>query len=1072
MRPTSLLLLGPVLALACRAAPPTETPAGVSDATPGHFVGEIAGEWPADPDTADSDDTADSGADLDTGADTADSGGGSSSSDTDSGSDPSGGGGGSDTDTDTDPNSSDDDPDADPDPDPDPDPTTDPTDPCYADVAGDGWGGAATACDEAGAVTEAGDCDDDVDWVYPDAEEWCDGIDTNCDDDLDAGALDAFPWYADADADTYGDASTGVVACTAPAGWVPDLSDCDDTSATISPGAVDTCNGVDDDCDHVVDNECDTGEAPDTGEADTGDEGGGSDTGEDEEVDPECAKAWYPDVDADGWGDSAAGVVGCRPSVDWTDRDGDCDDLDPDIFPGADETCNGLDDDCDGTEDEEAVDAGAWFGDADGDGFGEGATFERTCDTPAGYVLEPGDCDDTDAAVHPWATEVCDGIDNDCDEGADEVSAVDTLTWYLDVDGDGVGGDLTRAACTQPAGALATDGDCDDGDATIFPGAAEVCNDLDDDCDGAVDDDTAVDASWYYADVDGDGYGDAASTLWSCSTPLGYVDNGEDCDDADNGVTPGRRELCDGVDNNCDGAIDESGASGEVTWYRDGDADGAGDSTSHLEACDAPSGYVDDYRDCDDTEPDAYPDHVEVCGDGIDNDCDGVSALCGPWGVREIVDADASFYPEAVGDDAGRSVAFVGDVDADGLDDLAVGGTGHDGGGSDAGVVWLLGGGQSGEVALGAAMARLMGETGADHVGWAIAAAGDLDSDGHADLVLGADTESTGGVDAGAVYIVSGPLFGDVDLHAQRTFLVAENPGDRAGYAVDGGEDADGDGVPDVVVGAPYEDSGGSRAGAVYVVSGGLTGSDDLSAADGMRYGEAASDRAGTAASFWGDADGDGIADLLVGAWSESTGGSRAGAAYLVLGPVSGVASLSSADEKWLGESAGDRAGLAVAAGGDVDGDGLDDALVGAPYGSRAYVLGAGSLGGTTLASAVATLEQETTNTRLGGALAGRGDVDGDGYGDVAVGAWGEATNGSDAGAVYVLRGPLSGAVSMASAEGKLLGESTRDLLGTSVSIAGDADADGLSDILVGSPGDATVGTSAGAAWLFYGTEP
>ncbi|MFZ5478125.1 MAG: putative metal-binding motif-containing protein [Myxococcota bacterium] len=154
----------------------------------------------------------------------------------------------------------------------------------------------------------------------------------------------------------------------------------------------------------------------------------------------------------------------------------DCDDGDPDAFPGAEEVCDGDDDDCDGEIDEE-VSATDWI-DADGDGFG-GEAFS-TCDDPV--IAEGGDCDDDDAAVHPDAEEACDGVDQDCDGEIDEdVGAVS----YPDEDGDGYGAGQPSETCEGVRNGL----DCDDGDAAINPEADDLCDRVDDDCDGRVDDD-------------------------------------------------------------------------------------------------------------------------------------------------------------------------------------------------------------------------------------------------------------------------------------------------------------------------------------------------------------------------------------------------------------------------------------------------------------------------------------------------------------------------------------------------------------------------------------------------------
>lgn len=176
-----------------------------------------------------------------------------------------------------------------------------------------------------------------------------------------------------------------------------------------------------------------------------------------------------------------------------------------------------------------------WYPDLDGDGVGADAPVEL-CGAADGYVEELGDCDDTDAAVYPGATELCNGVDDDCTGVADD--GLPLGTWYSDTDGDGFGGASTES-CAQPAGTIEQGGDCDDSVATIFPGAVELCNSLDDDCDGTTDEE-AADAPLWYIDADADGWGADDPSVYACSQPAGYVAINGDCDDADGS----RAESC------------------------------------------------------------------------------------------------------------------------------------------------------------------------------------------------------------------------------------------------------------------------------------------------------------------------------------------------------------------------------------------------------------------------------------------------------------------------------------------------------------------------------------------------
>jgi hypothetical protein len=182
-----------------------------------------------------------------------------------------------------------------------------------------------------------------------------------------------------------------------------------------------------------------------------------------------------------------------------------------------------------------------------------------------GFTVEDGDCDDGDPSVYPGATEYCNSVDDDCDGQIDEDDAIDAPTWYTDGDGDSYGDDETGViSCDPLPGTVAQGEDCDDTLGSVNPGADELCNEVDDDCDGEVDEDDAVDASTWYVDEDGDGYGTDETAAPSCSAPSGTVIVGGDCADDDPTVHPEQDDSCDGVDNDCDGELDEDVAE---DWF-------------------------------------------------------------------------------------------------------------------------------------------------------------------------------------------------------------------------------------------------------------------------------------------------------------------------------------------------------------------------------------------------------------------------------------------------------------------------------------------------------------------------
>ncbi len=239
------------------------------------------------------------------------------------------------------------------------------------------------------------------------------------------------------------------------------------------------------------------------------------------------------------------------------------------------------------------------------------------------------DCAPTNPNVSHLSKEVCNGVDDDCSGTIDDTYATGVVTWYADVDLDGVGDDTVFVvACTAPTGFINKGGDCDDGDKLVNPSAVETCRPGDDDCDGFADDTdpegAPSDTTDWYADRDSDGYGDAEDAFAACIQPDGYTDQSAatDCDDQDSNVNPSALEECEnGVDDNCDGKIDETVVN---DWWPDADADGYGDaSITPVSDCASPgAGFVTNGDDCDDGNEDVSPRREELLGNGIDDDCD------------------------------------------------------------------------------------------------------------------------------------------------------------------------------------------------------------------------------------------------------------------------------------------------------------------------------------------------------------------------------------------------------------------------------------------------------------------
>jgi hypothetical protein len=465
------------------------------------------------------------------------------------------------------------------------------------------------------------ECDDASKDVFPGANESCNGADDDCDGTVDEDATDATKWYADADADTHGDPEASLTSCaTTLPGYATADDDCDDGDSAIHPGAAETCDGIDQDCD--------------------GDESTATD-----------AETFYVDADLDGYGDAlGATKQGCTEPVGYARFIGDCNDADAAFNPGALET------DC---------------GDAN----------DYNCDGNVGQVDNDGDeffacqeCDDTDPAINPSAAEACNLVDDDCDGKVDEGAAVGATPWYEDVDADGYGNPASQqTTCVRPAGWLADATDCDDAAAAVHPGAAETCaSPLDDDCDGTIDESDAYDASTFYADADADTFGNVLITKVACKAPIGFVAAGTDCNDSAASVNPGATEQCDpaNTDEDCDKLADnnDSSAVGTAKFYADADADTYGDKAASKTACDAPTNYVGNDQDCNDGDAKYNPGATELCTDTLDYNCDGAVGAKDADGDTHIAceecdDGDAKVYPGAP-EVAGDKI----DQDCDGVD--------------------------------------------------------------------------------------------------------------------------------------------------------------------------------------------------------------------------------------------------------------------------------------------------------------------------------------------------------------------------------------------------------------------
>lgn len=582
--------------------------------------------------------------------------------------------------------------------------------------------------------------------------------------------------------------------------------------------------------------------------------------------------------------------------------------------------------------------------DEDGDGYGTEALSACPDAHPARYsATEGGDCDDSSAQINPAAAEDCDGLDQDCDQSVDEGTVV---PFWPDADADGFGsGEPTQACADDPpfAPAATQDGDCEDLDAGIFPGADELCNTLDDDCDSSVDENPSSGPTWY-SDGDGDGFGEPSTALVSCEAPTGMVAEGRDCDDSQSSVYPGAPPICgDGQLNDCD-ATSECRFEGEVrlnSWDQEIDlsfGDGLGTTLST----------------------------GDLSGDGLADLAAGTS----DGSIEAVVVAFDLFNPEQTvfyssqgGTGFGAS-HDMSDLDGDGVEDLVVVA-------DERGVAYLFTGPLDPNDSY-VPEVQANGELSFDpqrSTGAAILAPGDMDGDGAPELTLSEP-------DNAWVQIYSGYWSPSSDHGAQLTASFSSDEsdlGERLAHA-----DVNGDGQPELAI--------SSRKTAYLLDYRGSSGTADLDdAADALDIPSRMS-----AVSAGGDSTGDGLQAIWVSSedlnsvalwttesnWSDIPIRLNLDSTHELNGPVSG--------------------------GQDLDGDGHLDLFLSVTdsLGESGACLSYGPFTGGVLTPDYCA--DEKGGSDAGDALLLLPDVDGDGAPDLAVSD--PSADGQD-GIVYLLYG-------------------------------------------------------------------
>lgn len=677
------------------------------------------------------------------------------------------------------------------------------------------------------------------------------------------------------------------------------------------------------------------------------------------EEEPCTPQTWFVDGDGDGYGNPYNAFESCSEMEGYVLNNRDCDDNDATEFPGQ-----------------------FWYSDSDGDGFGNLDFMIENCSRPIGYVVNSDDCDDTDSSRNPESM------------------------WYEDIDNDGFGV-LSHPieSCTALENASSNSEDCDDGNALIHPNANEICDYIDNNCDLLIDDeDPSLDTYTQvplYRDDDDDGYGTIEYVGHGCASSTTGSHIQGDCDDTDGDVFPGNFELPDEVDQNCDGEntyqnIDytDQGIKNNIQstyfgrYFYNGDFNGDG---------------VDDLligMPIHDQDPSAGDSSGKVMW------IDGTTT----FDLSAVGEEHQYWTGEEEGDEIGYRSVLVGDMDGDGLIDAMIDSKKY---GSNAGAVYLTNANTPTGSLSNATWSWKMPNSNSSF-GSRLLPIGDVDADGLDDVLVSATYFDTPNKNIGAVFVLRGSEVNVSDNPLEGTFKTGKGKNDLFGASMAKIGDADGDGIDELLISAPQEDDTGNNSGNIYLMNISDIIDPALELDDCTVFqGELSNDKAGERVFRAGDVNDDGYKDFFILSITHPNDNGLDGLLYLINGKstFSQVSSLGDSEAKFHNDLSNSGFATDVEAVEDMNGDGVDDFLIGSPFAdvpssNRGHVLGyyGGDLSGTHNISTSAgfLLHGSASNEDLGYSIVSAGDRNGDNLTDLWIGAPG---NNGDRGAIYLFSG-------------------------------------------------------------------